>query len=100
MLPLHLSNERKPGVKGKEVKASFFVIKMEAAYRTFLERVLNRRYLVVFGFIAVFVFVMGVIAPRVPFTLFPQDDSDVLWIKGTNARRDSVGGDRGGHRSH
>ena len=42
---------------------------------------LNRRYLVVFGFIAVFVFVMGVIAPRVPFTLFPQDDSDVLWIK-------------------
>ena len=75
-----MSNERKPGVKGKEVKRAF-VIKMEAAYRTFLERVLNRRYLVVFGFIAVFVFVMGVIAPRVPFTLFPQDDSDVLWIK-------------------
>ena len=40
MLPLHLSNERKPGVKGKEVKRAF-VIKMEAAYRTFLERVVE-----------------------------------------------------------
>ena len=80
MLPLHLSNERKPGAKGKQAKRAF-VIKMEAAYRTFLDGVLNRRYLVVFGFVAVFIFVMGVIAPRVPFTLFPQDDSDVLWIK-------------------
>lgn len=80
MLPLHLSNERKQGPGGKEQKRAF-VVKMESAYRTFLQGVLKRRYLVVCGFIAVFIFVMGIIAPRVPFILFPQDDSDVLWVK-------------------
>ena len=79
MLPLHLSNERKPCVKGKEVKRAF-VIKMEAAYRTF-HGVLNRRYLVVFGFIAVFVFVMG-LSRRVSRLRFSHKTIlDVLWIK-------------------
>ena len=80
MLPLHLSNERKAAPSGGAQKRAF-VIRMESVYRSFLGRVLNRRYLVVFGFVTAFIFVMGVIAPRVPFTLFPQDDSDVLWVK-------------------
>ena len=48
MLPLHLSNERKANASGKEQKRAF-VIKLEAAYRTFLGGVLRKRYLVVLG---------------------------------------------------
>ena len=80
MLPLHLSNDRKTAKPAQGQKRAF-VVKMEHAYRRFLEKVMNRRYLVVLGFIIAFIIVMGGIAPRVPFTLFPQDDSDVLWIK-------------------
>ncbi|MCP4197158.1 MAG: efflux RND transporter permease subunit [Proteobacteria bacterium] len=58
-----------------------FVLALERTYRGILPGVLRRRYLVVLGFVAFFVFVMGVILPMMNFILLPQELSDGLHIK-------------------
>jgi multidrug efflux pump subunit AcrB len=58
-----------------------FMVALERAYRAVLTRTLRRRYVVVLVFVAAFVFVMGVIRPQMGMTLFPQDDSDALFIE-------------------
>ena len=57
-----------------------FVVALERRYRAGLERVLRRRYVMLGVFLAVFVITMGGIRPRMAFTLFPQDDSDALYL--------------------
>lgn len=58
-----------------------FVAVLERWYRRLLSASLRRRYVVLAAFLAVFVLAMGVVRPRMPVTLFPQDDSDALYLK-------------------
>jgi multidrug efflux pump subunit AcrB len=58
-----------------------FVLVLEQAYRAVLIRALRVRVLVVMVFVAMLVFVMGVIRPQMGINLFPQDDSDALFIE-------------------
>jgi multidrug efflux pump subunit AcrB len=58
-----------------------FVVVLERVYRAVLVRALRRRGLVLMVFVAMLVFVMGVIRPRMGMSLFPQDDSDALFIE-------------------
>ncbi|MCA9698984.1 MAG: efflux RND transporter permease subunit, partial [Myxococcales bacterium] len=68
-----------PPIAGPEKRR--FMVALERGYRALLTRALRRRGLVLLVFAAVFVLVMGVIGPRMGFTLFPQDDSDALFIE-------------------
>ncbi|HLT35637.1 MAG TPA: efflux RND transporter permease subunit, partial [Enhygromyxa sp.] len=58
-----------------------FVVALERGYRALLVRALRLRGLVLIVFFAGFAFTMGVIRPQMGFTLFPQDDSDALFIE-------------------
>lgn len=58
-----------------------FVRALERAYRALLVRLLGLRWLVLAGFVAILVLTMGVVRPRMGFNLFPQDDSEALFIK-------------------
>lgn len=58
-----------------------FVVALERAYRAVLVGALRWRKLVIVAFVAAFVFVMGVIRPQMGMNLFPQDDSDALFIQ-------------------
>ena len=60
-----------------------FMVALERGYRALLIRALRWRALVLVLFFAGFGFVMGVIRPQMGFQLFPQDDSDALFIQVT-----------------
>jgi multidrug efflux pump subunit AcrB len=60
-----------------------FIRALENAYRVVLVRLLKLRWLVLLGFVAILVLTMGVVRPRMGFNLFPQDDSEALFIKVT-----------------
>ena len=60
-----------------------FMRALEAAYRSVLVHLLKLRWLVLLGFAAIFALTMGVVRPRMGFNLFPQDDSEALFIKVT-----------------
>ena len=77
ILPAHVSAGRQTAPPPKRR----FVVAMERAYRRVLVPTLRHRKLVVVGFVLLFLFTMGVIRPRLPFVLFPQDDSDALHVK-------------------
>lgn len=77
ILPAHLSMGTGRGDTPKRA----FLLRWEAAYRSLLERTLARRAWVVAGFFAALVAVFGVIAPRMPVMLFPQDDAQSVFVK-------------------
>jgi multidrug efflux pump subunit AcrB len=77
ILPVHVSGGRQTAPKPKRR----FVQAMERAYSRVLVPVLRWRKLVLVVFGLVFVVTMGVIRPRLPFVLFPQDDSDALYVQ-------------------
>lgn len=56
------------------------MLALERRYRRVLRVALRWRKLVLLGFGLWFVFVVGVIGPRMNVALFPQDDSDALFI--------------------
>ena len=60
-----------------------FVLALERGYRAMLHTAVRFRVLVLIAFFAAFAFIMGVIRPQMGFTLFPQDDSDALFIEVT-----------------
>jgi multidrug efflux pump subunit AcrB len=60
-----------------------FMVALERGYRAVLVRALRWRGLVLVMFVAGAAFIMGVIRPQMGFTLFPQDDSDALFIQVT-----------------
>jgi multidrug efflux pump subunit AcrB len=60
-----------------------FIRAMENAYRAVLVRLLKLRWLVLLAFVVVLGLTMGVVRPRMGFNLFPQDDSEALFIKVT-----------------
>ncbi len=58
-----------------------FVVVLERVYREVLILALRWRALVLLAFVAMLMVVMGGIRPRMGITLFPQDDSDALFIE-------------------
>jgi multidrug efflux pump subunit AcrB len=80
ILPSHLSGAR---TGGKEAAKRGFVVRMEARYRRVLGLVLHHRALVVGAALVVFLAIMLGLAPRAGFVMFPQDDSDALYLKVT-----------------
>ena len=77
ILPGHMSMAS--GV-GKNPKRAF-MLRLEARYRRILEVVLHHRVAVLFSFVAALVVTFGFVAPRLGMQLFPQDDSNALYIK-------------------
>ncbi len=79
ILPAHLSSSKSSGRTAKRA----FVLRLEQRYRDLLHTALRQRGWVLLAFAAVFALIMLVIRPQLPFILFPQDDSDALYIKVT-----------------
>jgi multidrug efflux pump subunit AcrB len=77
VLPAHLSMGR----GGAEPPKRAFVRRMEGRYRDLVGRSLDHRGWLLAGFAVALVLVLGVIAPRMPVMLFPQDDSEAAHIK-------------------
>ncbi|MCY4345131.1 MAG: efflux RND transporter permease subunit, partial [Gammaproteobacteria bacterium] len=79
ILPAHMSTLK----SGAGLQSRRFVRTLEAHYRTALAWVLKHRAVTLVAAFAAFAAIMGIIRPLVPFTLFPQDDADRLFIKVT-----------------
>lgn len=77
VLPAHMSTV---GVNARIEKREF-VARMERAYRRVLTWILRHRGVVASTGLAVFLFIMLIIRPLVPFILFPQDDAERLFVK-------------------
>jgi multidrug efflux pump subunit AcrB len=69
------------GSGGAEPPKRAFVRRMEESYRDLVGRSLEHRGWLLASFGVVLVLVLGVIAPRMPVMLFPQDDSEGAHIK-------------------
>ena len=59
------------------------MVRLEARYRRLLGVVLHHRALVIGVALAIFLGIMLGLAPRTGFVLFPQDDSNALYLKVT-----------------
>ena len=79
VLPAHMSTLK----AGARLQSRQFVRVLEAHYQRALGWVLEHRALTLIVAFAAFAVIMGLIRPLVPFTLFPQDDADRLFIKVT-----------------
>jgi multidrug efflux pump subunit AcrB len=77
ILPSHMSMAR----TAKPVPKRAFVQRLEGRYERLMRWVLPRRYRVLAGFVALFLFTMIVIRPQLGFVLFPQDDADAISLK-------------------
>jgi multidrug efflux pump subunit AcrB len=58
-----------------------FVVRIEAIYRRHLATLLHHRGLVVISFVAVLVIAFVIVGPRTRVSIFPQDDSQSLFVK-------------------
>ncbi len=76
ILPAHLSMGMGTAGTGKRG----FVRRMEERYRKMLRVSLHHRVLLTGSFAAVLLLVLGLIAPRMPFILFSQDDSEAAHV--------------------
>lgn len=82
VLPAHMSEHGTTRNKKRaEAPKRQFMIALERGYRRVLTRALRLRYGVLALFLAVFAGIMGGIGPRIGFELFPQQDSEALYIK-------------------
>ena len=80
LLPSHMSMIRaQSGPKAKRA----FVLALESSYRRAIARVLVHRSKAITGFALVFVGLFLFVAPRTGFSLFPQTDSQNIFIKVT-----------------
>ena len=78
LLPTHMGGG---GKKHEPEKPRRFVIALRRWYRLLLERALKHKYFVLLLFVGTFIAVVTGLGPRLSFVLFPQDDSDALFIK-------------------
>jgi len=78
VLPGHMSSGR---AEPRVIPKRKFMLAMESGYSLILTGVIRYRALVVLGFFGLLLFIFLVIAPRVPFLLFPQDDARSLYLK-------------------
>ncbi len=79
ILPAHMSTLK----AGARLQSRQFMRTLERRYQRALAWVLEHRAVTLVVAFASFAVIMGVIRPLVPFTLFPQDDADRLFIKVT-----------------
>ncbi len=79
ILPAHMSTLK----SGARLQSRRFVRTLEAHYQRALAWVLAHRAVTLIAAFAAFAVIMGIIRPLLPFTLFPQDDADRLFIKVT-----------------
>ena len=79
VLPAHMSTLK----SGTRLQSRRFVRTLEAHYQRALGWVLAHRAVTLIAAFAAFAVITGFIRPLVPFTLFPQDDADRLFIKVT-----------------
>jgi multidrug efflux pump subunit AcrB len=80
ILPSYLSGAR---TGGRAAAKRAFVVRLEAGYRRLLGVVLRHRGVVIGVALAVFLAIMLGLAPETGFVLFPQDDSESLYLKVT-----------------
>lgn len=76
LLPGHMTMGAKAPPRRRE-----FMSKLEGIYRRHLATLLHHRLLVGGTFVSVLLFSFVVIAPRTPVVIFPQDDSNGLFVK-------------------
>lgn len=79
ILPAHMSTLK----SGARLQSRRFVRTLEAHYQRALAWVLAHRAVTLIVAFTAFAVIMGIIRPMLPFTLFPQDDADRLFIKVT-----------------
>ena len=84
ILPAHMAHggDAHPK-KAKKNEKRRFVLYLEGSYRRALGPMLRYRYAVLAVFLGLFGLSVFVVAPRMPFVLFPQDDADCLYLKVT-----------------
>ncbi|MBW2267309.1 MAG: efflux RND transporter permease subunit [Deltaproteobacteria bacterium] len=80
ILPAHMSMVR-ADARPRPKRA--FVVRLEALYRTGLERMLPQRGKVIAAFGAIFFLIVALVVPRLEFEFFPQDSSPGFAIKVT-----------------
>lgn len=86
ILPAHMTQSARERARAKkrgggEAPKRRFVVALERAYRRVLTAALRVRYGVLLLFFGLFAAVIVGLAPKVGFDLFPQDDSEALYIK-------------------
>jgi len=81
ILPTHLAH-----TPLKQKTKPKILIALEQIYRRNLIRVLKRKNLFIGGFIAIFIFAVGVLWPILGFTLMPSNDADMLMVKITTPK--------------
>ncbi|MGI9288659.1 MAG: efflux RND transporter permease subunit, partial [Pseudomonadales bacterium] len=77
VLPAHMSTVS----TNARIEKRAFVERLERGYRRILEWILHHRGIAALTALLTFLFIMLVIAPLIPFILFPQDDADRLFVK-------------------
>ncbi|MCH2170782.1 efflux RND transporter permease subunit [Myxococcota bacterium] len=77
ILPAHMATARNLGNTRKRA----FVEAMEKRYRRMLSASLRHRAIVMTVFFMALVIVFQTVMPQVPVTLYPQDDSDAIFIQ-------------------
>lgn len=77
ILPAHMSS----GSSKTPAPKRAFVVRLEERYRALLDAALDHRRGLILGFVAALVVVFGGVLPRMGVQLFPQDDSQALFIK-------------------
>lgn len=79
ILPAHMTMLR----SAEQARKRAFMLNLEDRYRNVLRWTLSHRSVVVAIAATIFLVIMVVIRPLVPFVLFPQDDARLLYLKVT-----------------
>jgi len=82
VLPAHMSHKlsTRPTSSPRPGKRRF-LLALESMYASAIGTLLKVRVPVVLSFLVALIFIFTVIAPQVPFVLFPQDDARSLYLK-------------------
>ena len=82
VLPAHMSSGKQANnALAQPLGKRRFMVALEALYAGLITKLVRFRVPVVSAFLALLVFIFLVIAPRVAFVLFPQDDARSLYLK-------------------
>ncbi len=77
VLPAHMSTVK----PGKQLEKRKLLVALERRYAVVLGWALQHRLIIILTSVSLFLVIMIVIRPLLPFILFPQDDADRLYIK-------------------
>ncbi|MFK7730303.1 MAG: efflux RND transporter permease subunit [Pseudomonadales bacterium] len=77
VLPAHMSSVK----AGSQLEKRKLLKALEHRYEIVLSWALQHRLIIILTSVTLFLVIMIVIRPLIPFTLFPQDDADRLYVK-------------------